>query len=252
MPDEDIRSVPCLGASAGFSESRLFEANMYRVCTAPRAGYLFAPLFFAAVLTAGDTPAIAVFLDFESDPSSAALSEMKHETAEILKPSGLEFDWHLMRDRRAGESFPDLVVVTLRGSCSANAPAASERDLFALGGVPLAFTRISDGRILPFMDVKCDTIRTYLAREMASARPAQRDLLLGRALGRVVAHELYHILAETALHGHEGVARSAMTRSDLISSAFGFSDEETQTLHNQKWKQLTLSTDEAPDPGQGR
>jgi len=175
MRNEGIKSAPCSGIECRLLRVEIVEADMFRVSAAPRAGLFFAPLFaliFAPLLTAfaaneipsHPTPAIAIFLDFESDPSAAALLAMKHETAEILKPSGLEFDWRLMRDRRSGESFPDLVVINLRGSCAADGPLPFERATAPLTGVPLAFTRISDGRILPFMDVKCDTLRNYIAR----------------------------------------------------------------------------------------
>jgi len=80
---------------------------------------------------------------------------------------------------------------------------------------------------------------------MATARPPNRDHMLGRALGRIVAHELFHILADTTLHAHDGVARSALSRGELTTSEFGFTALETQTLHVQKWKQLTIATDES-------
>ena len=43
------------------------------------------------------------------------------------------------------------------------------------------------------------------------------NILLGRAMGRVLAHELYHIVADTAEHGDNGVAQSSLSARELTS-----------------------------------
>jgi hypothetical protein len=192
-------------------------------------------------LLAGGAPAIAVFMDFESEPSAEALSQMEREITSIMKPSGLQFDWRMMKNRRSGESFLDLVVVNFKGSCQAERPVLYNE----LGPVferqPLALTRISDGQVLPFSDVQCDTIRQYIAPDVASAAPDKRERILGRALGRVVAHEMYHIFAHTTVHAEDGVARSFHTRKELTAREFHFTSHESQLLRDVKWKQLLLS-----------
>jgi hypothetical protein len=201
---------------------------MFRVC-------LICTLSCCVRLIAGGPSPIAVFMDFKSEPSVEAISQMEHEISTIMKPSGLEFDWRMMQDRQPGESFRDLLVFTFKGHCQTEGPTYDE-----LGPIaerhpsPLAFTRISDGHILPFSDVECDTIRSYISSRVASARPNEREGILGRALGRVVAHEMYHILASTPAHAQEGVARSFHTRKDLTDPAFHFSPHETQLLHDLK------------------
>jgi len=174
---------------------------MFRGCVAACS------LVCCAHLLAGGSPSIAVFLDFESEPSAGTLSEMKNEITAIMKPSGLQFDWRMLKERQSGESFPDLVVVTFKGSCQADQPILYNELGPVHEGSALAFTQISDGRILPFSDVDCDTIRKYIAVQVASAMPEKRDSMLGRAVGRVLAHEMYHMFAGTAAHGNDGVAR---------------------------------------------
>jgi hypothetical protein len=71
-------------------------------------------------------------------------------------------------------------------------------------------------------------------------RLAQRDLLLGRALGRVVAHELYHIVAQTARHGRAGVAKPFHTPDDLRRDGASFEEEDRAAIFRQRGPVLPL------------
>jgi hypothetical protein len=53
--------------------------------------------------------------------------------------------------------------------------------------------------------------------------PSQAETLFGRALGRVVAHELIHMISGSAIHSHEGIARSAFSRNDLTTERLALS-----------------------------
>src|SRR5205809_710381 len=46
--------------------------------------------------------------------------------------------------------------------------------------------------------------------------------VLGRALARVIAHELYHIVAGTADHQDSGVAKAVFSAQDLTDIRFEF------------------------------
>jgi len=50
----------------------------------------------------------------------------------------------------------------------------------------------------------------------------QRNTALGRALGRVMAHELYHIVGETTAHQIRGVAKASLSVQDLIGASLDF------------------------------
>jgi hypothetical protein len=198
-------------------------------------------LFCFIGLLSGGSPAIAVFMDFETQPSAEALLEMENEVAAIMKPSGLQFDWRMMKDRRAGESFPDLVVVNFKGSCQTERPVMYNELGPVVESHPLALTRISDGHILPFSAVECDTVRRYISGTVSSAKKDRREGILGRALGRVLAHEMYHMLANTTVHSGDGVARSFHTRKELTAREFHFTDRESEQLREVRWKRLLLA-----------
>ncbi len=74
-------------------------------------------------------------------------------------------------------------------------------------------------RILPFSEVDCDGLRVFLQRGLLGLRAQDRALAYGRAVGRVLAHELYHIFADTKHHGSCGIAKEAFSSQDLLSEA---------------------------------
>jgi hypothetical protein len=112
-------------------------------------------------------------------------------------------------------------VVDLNGICAlpvgyaaGNAPAAS--------GNSLATTNVTDGHVLPFSAVNCAALSRVLAPALLRDAGAQRDFLYGRAMARVVAHELYHVLMRTTEHGRAGIARGCFSVEDLVAERFEF------------------------------
>jgi hypothetical protein len=134
---------------------------------------------------------------------------MHAEVQRLLAPAGLDIVWKNSAERKTGEDFELVAVASFDGSCSLPESAASATP------VSLADTSISDGRILPFFHVDCSRISQMLGSQVEA--PA-----LGRALGRVIAHELYHIVAQTAEHHDSGVAKAAFSIRDLKNPRFEF------------------------------
>lgn len=90
------------------------------------------------------------------------------------------------------------------------------------GGAKLASTAVTDGHILPFSSVDCKTLTQFLAPLLIGQPDARREFLYGRAMGRVVAHELYHILSNEPGHDEEGVAKPSFTPRDVLADQFNF------------------------------
>ena len=201
----------------------------------------FTPLLcvcFGCLTHAANSPSIAVFVDFENAPSEETVSQMKTEVAAILHASGLDLDWRSLNNRADHETFLDLAVVRFTGWCQVRNPAMDSELGPAMERVPLATTAISDGHTLPFSDVRCDEVRRFLAPNLALANPRKRDAIYGKALGRVVAHELYHVFAATEKHSKAGVARESHSRRDLTGKRFRFSENETALLHEFKMRAM--------------
>jgi hypothetical protein len=62
------------------------------------------------------------------------------------------------------------------------------------------------------------------------ANPTNLDALYGRALARVLAHELFHVLAQTPHHAESGVAQSAVTGRSLLGFRFEFDSASRAAL----------------------
>jgi hypothetical protein len=60
---------------------------------------------------------------------------------------------------------------------------------------------------------------------------AYADLLLGRALGRVLAHEVVHILTRSGAHGHDGVAKTALSGTQLIAPELRLEPADLRRIH---------------------
>jgi hypothetical protein len=95
---------------------------------------------------------------------------------------------------------------------------------------------VSDGQILPFTDVACDRVRDFLQAGLLTFPVEDREQKYGRALGRVLAHELYHIFANTLRHGSVGVAKESYSVLDLLSDDFQFQAKETRMLQTSRPK----------------
>jgi len=96
----------------------------------------------------------------------------------------------------------------------------------------LGWTHVSDGQILPFTSVSCERVREMIRTVLVTSRSEVRAVVMGRALGRVLAHELYHIFAKTAHHGSCAVAKESYTTWDLVDGEFRFEDRESVLLRN--------------------
>lgn len=165
-------------------------------------------------LRAESLPSLTVLLSVDGNASTSALNELKHELSSIMKDSGRTLDVRLREQAGPTETFDDVVLVKLKGTCKMEhlIPFMDERG-------PLAWTHSTDGNILPFAEVSCDRIANAIAGALWGGERKQADKLLGRALGRVLAHELYHILGKTHEHNTDGsVAKEALSAKQLISN----------------------------------
>ena len=119
----------------------------------------------------------------------------------------------------ADESFAGLVVLKFKGKCKVeNWAQQPESSTFAPGDTQaLGSTQVQNGHVLPFSEVKCDAVKQALSYLRPGANQSEKQKALGLVMGRVVAHELYHILARTTGHATRGLARAAESLQDLVS-----------------------------------
>jgi hypothetical protein len=169
---------------------------------------------------------VTLLLQFEGQRSDSAVEEMKRELNSIMSSAGLAFDYKLRSELNEWDAPSDLIVVKFKGRCRMEAMPA----LFDERG-PFAITHTVDGEIIPFSEVACDRVRVSIRSAMDGDDLKQADVLLGRALGRVVAHEIYHIVAKTPGHGTKGVARTSLSAAQLIAADLAFDGTDLEKFH---------------------
>jgi hypothetical protein len=168
---------------------------------------------------------LTILLDFEKGPSQATLGEMNREIQNLLKKTGVRLDVRLRSEVPEHQDFEDVVLLRFRGTCKAShfVPLLDERG-------PFGWSHTSDGTILPFADVACDHVRRAVEEAIFGGQKAQRDLLFGRALGRVVAHELYHIIGGVHTHGKKGLAQAALSGRELVADRMTLEPEDARRM----------------------
>jgi hypothetical protein len=161
-------------------------------------------------LADGPPTELTIVLDFEGQHSEESVAEMKRETASILRPAGFVFDWHF-RNEVGHSSYVNLILVKLRGKCLMD---------------PFQTTRTM---VMRFADIKCDAVSSLVG--------SADGVLFGRALGRVLAHELWHILGNTFGHGENGIAQRSLSAEQLISGRLDLdpADLERFRFWRAKW-----------------
>jgi hypothetical protein len=166
-------------------------------------------------------PAGAITIYLKSDTAGvAAVTYMRRELSDLMQTAGYRIEW-----LNAPSAIPDvrnaqLVVLDLTGDCTAKQGSGEWNEDLDIGS--LASTPVSDGQILPFSTLHCDALNRVLGRSIAAASDQRRSWLYGRAMARLAAHELYHVLSNTRSHSQEGVAKPCFSARDLLADHFEF------------------------------
>ncbi len=180
---------------------------------------------------------LVVYLRTGGNQPAAPLAQMKRELSSIMHQAGYRVEWRsLDQDRGADADARQLAVLELNGVCGLFAGHSDSE--FAAVSASLATTTVTDGQVLPFSRLNCTALTRTVSSVLARDAGAQRDFLYGRAMARVVAHELYHVLMRTTEHTRAGVARSCFSTSDLLTERFEF---EGATLARLRRSQDTAS-----------
>jgi len=170
---------------------------------------------------------VDVYLATNSNQPIPPIQEMKREVAALLKTAGYRVSWHVPG---AGSTENPLVVVELRGSCQAPWPDTTVEPVTS--GTSLASTAVSNGQVQPFTWLECDTLIRLLAPAWHGQPPLQRDQLFGRAMGRLLAHELLHYLTHTEGHDTDGIGKPSFSAKEVLAEHFDFAEASLERFRN--------------------
>ncbi len=184
---------------------------------------------FAATLPS-PPPVITVLLNYEQPYSHSSFEALQQQLGRVLKDVGLKLD---LRDRKkAGpkEEFSEVFVFDMKGHCSMEPiPVGALSDERG----PLAMAYSADGAILPFGQVECDHVRRSIQRIIGDRNPRMYQSAFGSALGLVMAHEIYHMLARSAVHTNDGVTKHSLSAQELLDSRLSLPDAARLAMRQQ-------------------
>jgi hypothetical protein len=175
---------------------------------------------------------LAIYYSFDTPPAASLVAEMESEVGRILAVGGVRVVWRDVASPRKGEDFPGVVVLRFRGVCSFGEDRGVIQPEEQPAGQPLAETDVAAGRVLPFGSVDCDRLRGFIAPVVRSLGQEDKNARLGRAMARVGAHEIYHMLTGSEEHARRGIARAKHSREQLTAPTFAFAREETNWLRD--------------------
>jgi hypothetical protein len=173
---------------------------------------------------------ITIVLDYDGPHSPQTDAAMKREIEGIFHKATLTVNWRTRQEAQNGAA-SNLVVVRLKGKCILD-PVPY---LYDERGI-MAFTYSTSGVVQPFGEVACDRVATAVRSAMFGEDYKRSDQLFGRALGRVLAHEVVHMLTGSGAHGREGVARKSLSGQQLIAPELRLSTEDLDRLANPSHK----------------
>jgi hypothetical protein len=182
---------------------------------------------------------VGVYLKAESNSSATVLASLTTELESLLETVGYQVEW-LDWKNPSVVADAGLAVLELRGTCLP--PITSMEPGSNQGLRPLASTSVVAGQIFPFSHLNCEAVNQFLGSSLIRVPTPARDEVYGRALARLLGHELYHILARTTEHTRAGVAKARFTVADLLSDDFQFTEDALFHLQAKPSSEPVLET----------
>jgi hypothetical protein len=167
--------------------------------------------------------------------SAQSAEEFRREAGAALGIQDVVLQWRDLSSASGSEAFDRIVVIRFRGACAADESASKKAG--ALG-----ITHVSNGRILPFIEMDCPRVANSVNRRFGRVAPLFRELALGRALGRVAAHEIYHVLAGSEQHDEVGVSKPSFDHADLFDGELKLNAEAASRIRASLQGQLHRNT----------
>jgi hypothetical protein len=163
---------------------------------------------------------VEVYLKGEAGSSADILAEMNRELAALMQQTSFRLIWRHAHDGFSGGGAAHLIVVELRGDCAV--PSSYDPSQPVVTSMALASTSVVDGKVLPFSWVDCSALSRFLGPAISTLPDAEQTHVYGRSMARLLAHEFYHVLAQTDDHTLLGLSKARFSTADLLADHFDF------------------------------
>ena len=169
-------------------------------------------------------------------PRAALVDAMKSEVAAIWAPYGVYFVWADNEDCTSDQSIDGSFDVRVERN---NRPLAVRWNGTVLGSTRLQLRAIDHAPISIDYDA-IERILESIPPHRLVARTGHSVLEspdVGRAIGRVLAHEIGHVLLALSFHPRRGLMRASYLPDDVIGlerNSFVLSEDERRRLHSRE------------------
>jgi hypothetical protein len=189
---------------------------------------------------ANPIPSMVVRVATDSDVPPALVVALLGEADAIWRGTGIQFFW----EREPGEREPPapVRVPSPFGSPTLQVIIGQERHAIARGSreFPLGWI-VFDDATTPQREIYLSYTNAIALLESSSSvvglvqsmPPLQREILLARAMGRALAHELGHYLSASKAHADKGLMKAVHSASELFGlgrTLFQLTPEERQRM----------------------
>ena len=196
---------------------------------------LFGLLFVSTSLVRSESTfptgaAVEVYLRGDSASAANVLDEMNRELAILMQHAGFRIIGLHGNDQSPSDEAAHVIVVELRGACAVPIARSGSADPIP-PALSLASSAVADGRVLPFSWVDCSALNRFLGPAISGQTAQDQAYIYGRSMARLLAHEFYHVLAQTGDHTQAGICKASFSRADLLADHFDFDDVAIERLH---------------------
>jgi hypothetical protein len=164
----------------------------------------------------------AIYYSFDHAPLLLLVSTIQEEFGRVMAPANIDVAWREINKQNGGD-YADIYVVRFRGDCSIMPPGESKAAVTSAER-GLGETSITDGHVLPFAEVRCDVLRRYVS--IGPRESSDAISIMGRAIARITAHEIYHMMTGSVRHCGSGIAQAEYSTRDLTAAQFAFGAPE--------------------------
>jgi hypothetical protein len=164
-----------------------------------------------------------VYLKTGATASNLSLHAMRKELGALMAPAGFNVEWLGLGE---SVSATRVIWVELKGPCQ----VSTGRTKKFKNGTALASTSVQDGKVMPFSWVDCNAVERFLGSSLEPFNNADRNIVYGKALARLIAHEFFHVIAATEAHTSGGLSKTSFTIADLLGPEIAFQQEAIAML----------------------
>lgn len=170
---------------------------------------------------------LAFIVEAEHPVPAATATALAQELEQLLAPAGLQAHWHEFAPSIQLGVVKAVFTVRIHGHC--RVPLAVDTPVIAGS---LAWVRVNSGGFLALIDLDCALAARFIRQSFAAHEYSLAPALLGRAMARLLMHELLHYFSGSADHLSTPLFGPSISPRELSDADLRLASEEAAILQN--------------------